>query len=44
MLDYDSQAFKEKPSKKKEPVVFLALEFVENGELFDLVASTGAFS
>lgn len=43
LRDFDSQAFMEKFNGKKVPVVFLALEFVENGELFTLLGGSEPF-
>ena len=44
MLDYSKEAFLEKEDQSKSPVVFIALELAEGGELFDYVALTGAFN
>ena len=44
MIDYASEAFVEKSDGRKVPVICIALELATGGELFDYVATGGAFN
>jgi serine/threonine protein kinase len=44
MYEYSKDAFVEKEDGSKYPVVCIALELAEGGELFDYVALGGAFN
>ena len=44
LYEYDENGVKEKKSGEQEQVLYLILELIKGGELFDFVASTGAFS
>ncbi len=44
LFEYDANGVKVKKSGEKEDVLYLVLELIKGGELFDFIASTGAFS
>lgn len=43
LFEYDENGVKEKKSGDQEQVLYLILELIKGGELFDFVASTGSF-
>lgn len=44
LYEYDENGVKAKRSGETEDVLYLVLELIKGGELFDFISSTGAFS
>lgn len=44
MLDYSEDSIATRPDGSKIEVIYTALEYVENGEIFDYISETGKFS
>ena len=44
LIEYNRDGILEKSSGDKKPAFYIVLELASGGELFDFVASTGAFS
>jgi len=43
LVEYDKDGILEKSNGEKRPAFYIVLELAQGGELFDFVASTGAF-
>lgn len=43
LIEYHKDGIIEKPSGEKKQAFYIVLELAQGGELFDFVASTGAF-
>lgn len=44
MIDYSDNAVAKRPDSKSISVAYIALEYAENGELFDYISESGRFS